>query len=92
MAGDSMELSGGGDQLWHMPRRGAPHAHGPGSAAAVLAEDPETAKTESSCETFVLSHFLHVTFADDALTTRSNFVPHSRHSYSKMGIGGLALM
>ena len=73
-----------------MPRRGAPQAHGPGSEEAALADDPETENTESSCDTLVLSHFLQVTLAEDEFTTLSNFVPHSRHSYSKMGIAGLA--
>lgn len=73
-----------------MPRLGAPQAQGPGSAAADLAEGPETAKTESSCFTLPLSHFLQDTAVEDEATIFSNLVPQSLHWYSKMGIGGFA--
>ena len=73
-----------------MPRLGAPQAQGPDSVAADLAEGPETAKAERSCVTLPLSHFLQVTAVEDEATIFSNLVPQSLHSYSKMGMGGLA--
>jgi hypothetical protein len=70
-----------------MPRRGAPQAlQGPGCDEKVLS-DPDTAKVESSFSTCELSHCLQVTEAALAeLTILSNFVPQSRHWYSKIGI------
>jgi hypothetical protein len=73
-----------------MPRRGAPQPHGPGSAAANLADEPETAKTESIFFTLPLSHFLQVTRLDEEATIFSNLVPQSLHWNSKMGMGDLA--
>lgn len=71
----------------HMPRRGAPQAHGPASGTDEPGrEDAETANTESCCTTLSPVHWLHTTFARGELTSFSNFVPQSRHSYSKMGM------
>jgi len=78
-----------GDYSWHMPRRGAPQAQGPGSDEA-LADGPDTANTESSFVTCVLAHFWHVTEFDEELTSFSNLAPHSLHSNSKIGTAGLS--
>jgi|GEM_PF-1548247 hypothetical protein len=75
------------DYPWHMPRRGAPQAHGPGSVEA-LADGPDTANTESSFVTCVLAHFWQVTEFDEELTSFSNLAPHSLHSNSKIGMAG----
>jgi hypothetical protein len=79
-----------GDYFWHMPRLGAPQAQAPGSDAASLVDDPETAKTESICVTLELSHFLQVTRLEEEATIFSNLVPQSLHSNSNMGMGGLS--
>jgi len=73
-----------------MPRRGAPQAQGPDPVATDFGDDADTAKTESSFETFVLSQFLHETLPEAELTIFSNFAPHSRHWNSKMGIAFLS--
>ena len=70
---------------WHMPRRGAPQAHGPGSVECV-GDGLDTANTDSSFDTRVLEHFLQVAELEEEATIFSNFVPHSRHSNSKIGI------
>src|SRR5689334_17699512 len=80
----------GADYCRHMPRLGAPQAQGPGSDAAGLADDPETAKTESICVTLELAHFLQVTGLEEEATIFSNLVPQSLHSNSNMGMGGLS--
>jgi hypothetical protein len=74
-----------------MPRRGAPQPQGPGSGEACFADDPDTAKTESSRATLWLSQFLQVTWLESKLVIFSNLLPQSRHSNSKMGIAHLAL-
>ena len=72
----------------HMPRRGAPQPHGPGSAAAlaVMEPPPATANTESCFSTFLLPHDLHTMGVVDDLTMASKSLPHSRQRYSKIGI------
>jgi hypothetical protein len=70
----------------HMPRRGAPQAHGPGSDDKPPRALPETAKVERSWATLRLEHLLHVTSSVADGTNFSNLAPQSRHSYSKIGI------
>jgi hypothetical protein len=70
----------------HMPRRGAPHAHGPGSEDNRPSLTPETAKAERSWATRGLEQLLQVTFSVRDGMNFSNLAPQSRHSYSKMGI------
>jgi hypothetical protein len=48
--------------------------------------DAPTAKAESSLSTCGLSQLLHMTSVTEAAWIFSNFAPHSRHRYSKMGI------
>jgi hypothetical protein len=72
-----------------MPRRGAPQGQGPGSDTADALAAPETAKTERSLSTLRLAQFLQVTCEEPLETIFSNFVPHSRQQYSKMGMNFL---
>jgi hypothetical protein len=70
-----------------MPRSGAPQApQGPESKEAFEPELRVTAKTESNWSTCLLSQFLQVTSVAEEPTILSNFVPHSRHRYSKIGM------
>ena len=72
----------------HMPRRGAPQGHGPASATvvAVELEEADTAKTESNCSTLRLWQLSQTTFSAAVRTIFSNWAPHSRHRYSKIGM------
>jgi hypothetical protein len=70
----------------HIPRRGAPHGHGPGSAAAASRETPDTANTDNNLSTRGLEQARHTTWDATFETIFSNFAPHSWHRYSKMGM------